>query len=86
MMRRSQISRRELKSTSDHNLVLTGPIEARQVELRFIPTMLGGIAVPLQCGFGCQCFAPNESTVCSQNRKVELDTFEWRYAPHCRTV
>jgi hypothetical protein len=85
-MRRSQISRRELKRLPTISSCSPEPIEARQVELRFIPTMLGGIAVPLQCGFGCQCFAPNESTVCSQDRKVELDTFEWRYAPHCRTV
>ena len=85
-MGRSQISRRELKSTSDHKLVLTGTDRGSPSGTRFIPTMLAGIAVPLQCGFGCQCFAPNESTVCSQDRKVELDTFEWRYAPHCRTV
>ena len=85
-MRRSQISRRELKSTSDHKLVLTGTDRGSPSGLRFIPTMLGVIAVPLQCGFARKRFALNESTVCSQDRKVELDTFEWRYAPHCRTV
>jgi DUF1680 family protein len=40
MIRRSQISRRELKSTSDHKPYYSyspKPIEARQVELRFIP-------------------------------------------------
>ncbi len=82
MIRRLQISRRELKSTSDHKFIFYERNRSRLAKWNSgsSPTMLGRIALHFNAGLDASA---NETTACSQDRRWSLAR---RYAPHCRTV